>query len=250
MNKKVTAIIVDDEPLARQLIHEYLLNTIEVQVVAECSNGFEALKSIQELTPDLVFLDIQMPKVDGFELLEVLDHPPVIIFTTAYDQYAIRAFEANAVDYLLKPFSKERFNQALSKAIHKLRSLTPTGPEPLNFFRNSIDRDDRVLDRIVVRQGSKIVVIPVEEVYYFESQDDYVMIHSTLGRFLKEKTMQFFEHSLPSNGFLRIHRSCLINLSYVTGIELYEKNTHMVVMKNGAKLRASQEGYKRLRGVF
>ncbi len=249
--QKIKTIIVDDEPLARDLVRDYLSGIEDIEVVAECQNGFEALRAIQEMNPDLVFLDIQMPKIDGFELLDVLEDKPEIIFTTAFDQYALKAFEQNAVDYLLKPFSKERFRQALEKARTKIHSeYSGEKSRPIEALRRHMDESDKILNRVVARLGSKIIVIPVDKIYYFEAQDDYVMVHSELGRHLKEKTLKYFEAHLPTDSFIRIHRKYIANLSFVTSVELYEKNTHLVNMKNGDKIRASQEGYKRMRMVF
>lgn len=246
--KTIKCIIVDDEAPARELIRAYLSQYNEIEIVAESENGFDALKKVQELKPDLMFLDIQMPKISGFELLEVMENPPVVIFSTAYDQYAINAFEQNALDYLLKPYALERFASAIDKArnaILKSDSLAPI--EKLNEFR---DTNEPLTHHVVVRQGSKIIVIPLNEIFYFEAQDDYVEIHSSKGNFLKEKTMKYFETQLPSTNFVRVHRSYIVQMSYVDKIELYEKETHLVVMKDGSKLRASREGYKKLRELF
>lgn len=246
----IKAIIVDDEALARELIQNYLHDMEDIEVIAECENGFEALKVIQEQNPDLVFLDIQMPKIDGFELLDVLESKPEIIFTTAFDQYALKAFEQNAVDYLLKPFSRDRFRQAVEKAKTRITAGAADDKPTVDKLKQHIDESDTVLNRVVARLGSKIIVIPVEKIYYLEAQDDYVMIYSELGRHLKEKTMRYFESHLPAENFVRIHRKYIANLAFITSVELYEKNTHLVLMKNGDKIRASQEGYKRLRGMF
>lgn len=247
----IKAIIVDDESLARELIRDFLKNIEDIEVIAECQNGFEALKAIQEHNPGLVFLDIQMPKIDGFELLDVLENKPEIIFTTAFDQYALKAFEQNAVDYLLKPFSRERFRQAVEKAVLRIRSANITEKNrPVEMLQQQMDENEKILTRLVARLGSKIIIIPVEKIYYLEAQDDYVMVFSELGRHLKEKTMKYFENHLPPDSFLRIHRKYIANISFISSVELYEKNTHLVLMKNGDKIRASQEGYKRLRGMF
>ena len=203
MSSKLKVLIVDDESLARELVKNYLAEMPGVELLGECANGFEALKAVQELRPDLLFLDIQMPKIDGFELLEVLDPRPEIIFCTAYDQYAIRAFEMNAVDYLLKPFSRERLQLAVDKA--KQRIGTPSQPEgtpsPIESLKQHIDDDRKVLERVITRLGSKVTVIPVDRIHYLESADDYVMIHSELGNHLKEKTMKYFEEHLPKDQF-------------------------------------------------
>jgi two-component system, LytTR family, response regulator len=245
-----TAIIIDDEPLARELVRTYAKEIESLQIVAECGDGFEALRQIQQLKPDVLFLDIQMPKLDGFELLEVLDYEPVIIFTTAYDQFAIRAFERNAADYLLKPFSAERFRQAVTKAWNRLAEAKTGESVKLATLRDDAQEARGNLDRVVTRLGSKVTVIPVDRIWYIESADDYVMIHSELGSHLKEKTMKYFEEHLPANHFVRIHRGFIINLSQMAAIEPYTKDTHQVTLKCGAKLRASSEGYKRLRALL
>jgi len=247
---KLKAIIVDDEPLARGIIRKYLAGNENVELIGECSDGYQALKLIRETRPGLVFLDIQMPKIDGFELLEVLEDKPGIIFTTAYDQYAIKAFEMNAVDYLLKPFSKERFDLAVNKAVGQMETKGFPAASDLVRLQQQYDGSRGTLDRVVTRLGSKVTVIAVDKIRYIESQDDYVMIYSELGSHLKEKTMKYFEEHLPSDTFIRIHRSYIINLSQIAAIEPYSKDTHLVSLKCGAKLKASAEGYKKLRALL
>lgn len=245
-------LIVDDESLARDLVKNYLEGMKDIEIAGECENGFEALKAIQELQPDLLFLDIQMPKIDGFELLEVLDNKPEIIFCTAYDQYAIKAFEMNALDYLLKPFSKDRLQQAVEKA--RQRIGTPSRekgtPSPVEKLKNQVAEERKTLERVVTRLGSKVTVIPVDRIHYFEAADDYVMIHSELGNHLKEKTMKYFEAHLPQNQFVRIHRSYIVNISEIKTLEHYSKDSYLAVLNNGDKLKVSAEGYKRLRLKF
>ncbi len=246
----VNTLIVDDESLAREIVRRYASDFETLKIVAECSDGFEALRQIQTHKPDLIFLDIQMPKLDGFELLEVLDYSPAIIFTTAYDQFAIKAFEMNAVDYLLKPFSKERFESAVQKALYRIRQEKSLPENALDTLKENIQESRGTLDRVVTRLGSKVTVIQVDRIWYIESADDYVMIYSELGNHLKEKTMKFFEEHLPANNFVRIHRGSIINLAQIAAIDPYTKDTHMVTLKCGAKLRASAEGYKKLRALL
>ncbi|NTV83531.1 MAG: response regulator [Bacteroidales bacterium] len=252
MQDKFKVLIIDDESLARDLVRSYLSDIPGIEILGECENGFDALKTIHELKPDLLFLDIQMPKIDGFELLEVLDEKPEIIFTTAFDQYAIKAFERNAVDYLLKPFSKDRLLQALDKA--KSRIMANTGhvskAPALDKLQQQVDEDKKMLERVVTRLGSKITVIPVEKIRYLEAADDYVMIFSELGNHLKEKTMRFFEEHLPEGQFIRIHRSYIVNISEIKSLELYSKDSYLAILKNGEKLKVSSEGYRRLREKF
>lgn len=252
-------LIIDDEALARELIRKYLAEIQGVEILGECENGFDALKKIQDLKPDLVFLDIQMPKIDGFELMEVLDPRPEIIFTTAFDQYAIKAFEMNAVDYLLKPFSRDRLLQALEKVKKRVEmeshpNETPSHsgetPSPVDKLQNHLESDPKILERVITRLGSKITVIPVDKIWYIEAADDYVMIWSELGNHLKEKTMKYFETHLPTGQFIRIHRSCIANIAEIKSLELYSKDNYLAVMKNGQKLKVSTEGYRRLREKF
>jgi len=246
----ISIIIIDDESLARDIVKRYAADFQMLNVVAECSDGFEALRQIQAQKPDLLFLDIQMPKLDGFELLEVLDYNPAIIFTTAFDQFAIKAFEMNAVDYLLKPFSKDRFESAVQKAIQRIGLEKSNVNTILDTLKENVQESRGTLDRVVTRLGSKVTVIPVDRIWYIESADDYVMIYSELGNHLKEKTMKFFEEHLPANNFVRIHRGSIINLAQIAAIDPYTKDTHMVTLKCGAKLRASADGYKKLRALL
>lgn len=250
MSDKIKILIIDDEAPARDLLRNYLSRIPGVIVAGECENGFEAVKAIQELKPDLLLLDIQMPKINGFELLEILDPCPEVIFTTAFDQYAIQAFEKNAVDYLLKPFSRERFEQAIEKARTRISQAGEAGNASLSNLKQQLEEEKQSLDRVVTRLGSRITVIPVEKIYYIEAQDDYVMIYSELGNHLKEKTMKYFLEHLPAGQFIQIHRSHIVAIAQIASVELYEKNTHLVSLKCSAKLRASQEGYKRLREIL
>ncbi len=246
----ISTIIIDDEPLARDVVKHYAARFGMLDIVTECGDGFDALRQIQEHKPDLLFLDIQMPKLDGFELLDVLDYNPAIIFTTSFDQFAIKAFEMNAVDYLLKPFSKERFDSAVQKAIQRI-SFEKTSLNPAIENLKVHAQDSRgMIDRVVTRLGSKVTVIPIDRIWYIESADDYVMIYSELGNHLKEKTMKYFEEHLPSNNFVRIHRGSIISLTQLSAIEPYTKDTHLVKLKCGAQLKASAEGYKKLRALL
>lgn len=247
---KVKAIIIDDEPLAREIVRKYLQANDNIEIVEECGDGFQALKAIREQKPDLVFLDIQMPKLDGFELLEVLEEKPEIIFATAYDHYAIKAFEMNAVDYLLKPFHKERFDGAVAKALKRIETKAVSPAPDIERLKEQYDASRGTIDRVVTRLGAKVTVIAVDKIWYVESSDDYVMIYSEMGNHLKEKTMKYFEEHLPADTFIRIHRSYIINLSQIAAIEPYTKDTHIVTLKCGAKLRASSDGYKKLRAFL
>lgn len=242
---KIKVLIIDDEAPARDLIRHYLSSQPEMEILGECEDGFQALKAIQDNDPDLLFLDIQMPKITGFELLEVLDKKPQIIFTTAYDQFAIKAFEMNAVDYLLKPYSKDRFIQACEKVRGRIADNIES--PVIENLKNHVEEEKQFLERVVTKLGSKLTVIPVDKIWYLEAQDDYVMIYSELGKHLKENTMKYFNLHLPEDVFVQIHRSYIVNINFISSIELYEKNTHLLTLKNGDKIRASAEGYKRLR---
>ncbi len=240
-------VIIDDEPLARMVIKEYLQTYTDIEVVQECNDGFEGVKAIQQVQPDLIFLDIQMPKINGFEMLELIDNPPLVIFTTAFEEYAIKAFEAHAVDYLLKPFSKERFDKALQKLLtQKANAITPQKLEILEEATNSPMQSSR----IVVKDGGKIKIIPVAQIQYLEAADDYVKIHTAEGIFLKKKTMQYFEDSLQQQQYIRIHRSYIVNASLITRIDPYEKDSHIALLSTGVKLPISKAGYIKLKEVL
>ena len=243
------AVIIDDEKPARDIIRTFLRDIAEIEVLAECSDGFSGLKAVQELKPDLVFLDIQMPKLTGFEVLELIENPPVIIFSTAYDQYAIKAFEMNAADYILKPYSRERFTQAVGKAVARLQSGLSVQPE-IQKILQSADEKEELLQRIAVMTRHKVHVVGVSEIIFLEAEGDYVMIHTKEGKYLKEKTMKYFESHLDSEKFIRVHRSFIVNAEKIERIELYDKESYSVILKNGASLRASSSGYKLLKQVL
>lgn len=247
--EKFRAIIIDDESLAREIVKKYLGKNELIEIAAECSNGFEGIKAINELKPDIVFLDIQMPKITGFEMLELLEEMPVVIFTTAFDQFALKAFEVNATDYLLKPFSEERFSEALSKAISQLKDR-PKSEEIVSRLLTTIDEKKEYLSRIVVKSGPKIDIVPSEKILWMEAQDDYVMIHSQDGRFLKQKTMKYFEDHLDPADFIRIHRSYIVRLNIIKQIELFEKESYHVLLNDGTKLPVSKSGYSKLKEIF
>lgn len=243
--KKV--IIIDDEPLARSIVAEYLQAHPQLQLVQECNDGFEGIKAIMQHQPDLVFLDIQMPKINGFEMLELVDQPPAVIFTTAFDEYAIKAFETHAVDYLLKPFSKERFDKAIQKWADQKTAPASVTTEPL---LETASRAPGQNQRIVVKNGSKIKIIPVQEVLFLEAADDYVKIHTADSYYLKNKTMAHFERALDTQQFARCHRSYLVNVQHIARIDPYEKDGHIAILKSGAKVPVSKTGYVKLRQVL
>ena len=244
--EKISVVIIDDETPAREIIKHYLQEVDSVEVIAECADGFTGLKTISLMKPDMVFLDIQMPRLTGIELLEVLTEKPEIIFTTAYDQFALRAFELNAVDYLLKPFPKRRFLEAVRKAINKIRSETGN-KVPANEILAKKPESSSPLNRIVVRKGNSINLIPVEEVRYVEAQDDYVMIHHSAGKALKQQTMKSCEDALSKTDFVRIHRSYLVKVGEIKRIEPYGKDNYVAILQSGDKLPVSRSGYKHLK---
>ena len=249
MNKKLRTIIVDDEKLAREIIKNYLSKHDNLELIAECENGFEAVKQINELNPDLIFLDIQMPKITGFEMLELLDNPPVIIFTTAYDQFALKAFEVNATDYLLKPFSIERFDEALGK-VYKLVENKKTAIQQIEKLTKHIEKREEYLERVVIKNGQKISIIPVDDIKYIEAQDDYTMLYTCKGNFLKQKTMKYFEENLDPKDFIRIHRSYIVKITFIKQIELFEKESYRIILLDGNKLPVSKSGYQKLKEIL
>ena len=240
-------ILIDDEPLARSIIKEYLQYHPEMELVAECNDGFEGVKAIQQFQPDMIFLDIQMPKINGFEMLELIEDPPAVIFTTAFDEYAIKAFESHAVDYLLKPFSKDRFDKAVSKWS---QSAKQGNKEKLIPLLDSVSKSPSEQQRVVVKLSGKIRIIPVEDIHYLEAADDYVKIHTREGSFLKNKTMGHFENVLNINQFVRTHRSYIVNVTEITRIDPYEKDNHLAILKTGARVPVSKTGYVKLKSVL
>ena len=240
------AILIDDEPLARSLVREYLAAFPQIEVVQECSDGFEGLKAITQHQPDLVFLDVQMPKINGFEMLELLDQPPAVIFTTAFDEFAIKAFDAHAIDYLLKPFSQERFNKAVEKWQQQKDQAEQVKNTQALLQTTAPERQDR----IVVKIGTKIRIIPEPDILFLEADDDYIKVYTPDGAFLKSKTLGYFEKSLDPKKFIRVHRSYMLQISQITRIEPYEKDSHVAILKSGAKVPVSRSGYAKLKQVL
>ena len=245
--KKIRAVIVEDEELARQILREMLTPHPEIEIAGECANGFEAVKMVPELKPDLLFLDIQMPKLDGFEVLDLIGTDMAVIFVTAYDQHALRAFEVHAVDYLLKPFAAERFEAALDRAKQRLgKENSPN----LNEVAASARQPGHYAERIVVKDGTRVQIIPISKLDYAEAQDDYVSLASQGKKHLKQQTISSLEASLDPKTFLRIHRSCLVNLERVTKVEPYGKDSHVAILSDGARLPVSRAGYARLKAIL
>jgi len=244
-------IIIEDEAPAREIVKSFLKSHDDVELCAEYSDGFAGIKGIKEYNPDLIFLDVQMPKITGFEMLELMDEHPEIIFTTAYDQYAIKAFEMNAVDYLLKPFAKDRFDQALDKARQKIATATKdqTAETAKKVIETLDEKPDNIF-RIVVKKGGDIHVVPVEDLIYIEAQDDYVMLYTKKGKYLKEKTMKYYENHLDPNEFVRVHRSYIVRIEEVKRLEPYGKSSYIAILSNDSKANVSLSGYKKLKEVL
>jgi two-component system LytT family response regulator len=240
-------LIIDDEPLARMVVREYLQGMSGFEIVQECSDGFEGIKAINQHHPDLIFLDVQMPKINGFEMLELLEQQPAVIFATAFDEYAIKAFEAHAVDYLLKPFSKERFEKAIEKYLSQNNTQVQKQTDQL---LEAVALSNGRHERIVVKTGTKVKIIPVQDVLYLEADDDYVNIHTHEGSYLKNRTMSFFEQMLNAQQFVRVHRSYIVSVQEITRIDPYEKDAHLAILKSGTKIPVSKSGYTKLKQVL
>ena len=242
------AIIVDDEELARQIVREYLTHAPDVEIAAECANGFEAVKAVAEHNPDLIFLDIQMPKLDGFEVLELIETHAAVIFVTAFDQYAMRAFDAHAVDYLLKPFDQSRLQSALDRARERLALHTPA---PAAAELSAAARPPgAMLERVVVKDGTKVHIIPMAKLDYIEAQDDYIAFRSEKKSYLKQQPISNVETQLDPKRFVRIHRSYIVNLERIARIEPYTKDSRVAVLQDGTQLPVSRAGHARLKELL
>ena len=244
--QNLTAIIVDDEQLARTVVREHLSSHPEIEISAECANGFEAVKQISELRPDLLFLDIQMPKLNGFEVLELIDHAPAVIFVTAYDQYALKAFDVHAVDYLLKPFTRERFEEALRRAVSHVGKADSSVQDLVREVRNQ----QRPVERILIKEGATVRVLAAETIDYIEAQDDYIAFHAGGKQFLKHQPLAELEPQLDAARFVRIHRSYILNIDRLSKLEPYSKDNRMAVLKDGTQLPVSRTGYDKLKGLL
>jgi two-component system LytT family response regulator len=241
----IRAILVDDEPLARDVLREYLAAAEDFEIVAECANGFEAVRAVTEHDPDVLFLDIQMPKLDGFEVLELLDRSPIVVFVTAYDDYALRAFEVHALDYLLKPFSEERFRAVLQRIKSQKDGLKPAPRQLASTLRQ------KPLQRIVVRSDDgTIQVIPAARVDYIEAADDAVVIATGGTKIRKQESIGELAGELDPDRFVRIHRSYLLNIDRIEKIELYAKDSRVAILRDGTRLPVSRSGYARLKELL
>lgn len=246
--RKIRAVLVDDEDLARHALRELLKSHPEVEIVAECANGFEAVKAVAEHKPDLMFLDVQMPKLTGFDVLELIDRDRdlAVVFATAYDQYAMRAFEVHAVDYLLKPIGRARFEAALERALSRLPQKLPSAQDLAAAARPP----QHFLERIVVKDGTRVTLIPVAKLDYAEAQDDYVALATHGTKHLKQQTIASLEAALDPARFVRIHRSYIVNLELVVRIEPYGKDSRLAILADGTRLPVSRTGYTRLKSLL
>lgn len=243
-DKKIRTLILEDEEPAQKLMTHFVESFEDIELIGIFGDGFSGAKAINELKPDLVFMDIQMPKLTGIELIEIIEHKPAIIFTTAYDEYAVKAFELNASDYLLKPFSKERFSEAVNKV---LKSLQEKSAEKDYTAVTEQFTNNEPLERIAIRTGNKIDILNCSEVFYIEADGDYVKVRTENKSYLKDKTMKYFESRLNTNEFVRVHRSYIVNLEHIKRMEHYTKDQYMIFFNNGDKVKTSGNGYKLLK---
>ncbi len=247
MTTPLRAILADDEPLARSYLRELLAAHPEVTVLAECRNGLEAARAIAQHRPDLAFLDVEMPKLDGFEVLDLVEGPLAVVFVTAFDHYAVRAFEAHAVDYLRKPFSPERLAAALERVRQRIGQ-----PRTLdaNLLRKEAFPDRPFAERLAVKNGAEVVIVDAADLDYATSEDDYVNLHVGTKSWLKHQSLASLEQALDPRRFVRIHRTCLVNVDRVTRLEQETRDTFSVVLRDRTELRATRQGYLRLRAVL
>ena len=236
-------VIVDDEALARAVVREYASADPSLEILAECANGFDAVKAVAEHKPDLVLLDVQMPKLDGFEVLELIGTDQIVVFITAYDQYALRAFDVHAVDYLLKPFSAERFQEAMARVRERLQARAAATPDVAALVRDAKPRTGPA-ERVLIRDGAN--VLPVDAIDYVEAQDDYVAFKSDGKQYLKDQTLAAVEATMDPSRFVRIHRSYLLNIDRIAKVELYAKDSRIAILRDGSRLPVSRAGYARL----
>jgi two-component system LytT family response regulator len=248
MSNKIRSLVVDDEALARQALKDVLSPLDDIEIVGECSNGFEVVKEVEGKKPDLIFLDIQMPKLDGFDVVELLgEESPFIIFVTAYDEYAIRAFETHALDYLMKPVRTERLQQALDRVREQMKLKIP---QTTDLFIQAHKNQFIPISRILVRYGLEVFIIPVEEITHIQAEDDYVRIFTSEKTYLKQERMNRLEQTLDPRTFCRIHRSYILNINYLSKIEPHSKDSKVAILKNKTSLPISRSGYDQLMKLF
>lgn len=247
MLKDITAIIVEDEDLAKDILKNYLKDFSRIDLVGEYSDGFSGVQAINKLKPDLILLDIKIPRITGIEIVELLDYEPQVVFVTAYNEYAIKAFEMNAVDYLMKPFSRERFALAINRVFSR---IDKNDPEQVLPYKALGPDNGELLERIVVKSRNNIHVIKLEDLIYLEAQDDYVMIYTNDNRYMKQRSLKFYEEHLDPSEFVRVHRSYIIRINQITRLEQYEKESYRVSLSSNSQVPVSRSGYKRLKEVL
>jgi two-component system LytT family response regulator len=249
----IRTIIVDDEPLARQRVRDLLTEEHDFEIVGECEDGFDAAARIPRLHPDVVYLDVQMPGMNGFEVLQTLaPELPVIVFTTAYDSYAVQAFEATALDYLLKPIDAGRFHKSAAR-VRAAMSKRTDWSEKAAALLAQIEQRDPTLRRIAVKNGGRILFVDVADVDWFEAAGNYVRVHTAKSAYLVRTTMAALERKLDKNAFVRIHRSVIINVARITELEARFRGDYVVVLRSGKKLdlqRAYAKGLRAVMGEF
>jgi len=243
----IKTIIIDDEPLGRQIIREYLENHSDVRIVAECRDAHEALEAIDKNNPDLIFLDINMPEINGFELLKMLDEMPFVIFSTAYDQYAIQAFEVNAVDYLLKPYDQDRFDTALNRVRHYIRQKENTEKDNIKKLLQNINPGKKYLSRMLVKDSGRIIILNTSEIIIAEAIEDYINIYTSTREYLINQSLTALENRLDPEYFIRVHRSYIVNLEHVKELLPWSNGRYKCIMSNDKKIIASRSGAKKLR---
>lgn len=250
MKDKIKVLIIDDESPARILITKYIQAHPEIKIIGECDNGFQGAINIKDLEPDLIFLDIQMPKLNGFEMLELVENPPPIIFSTAYDEFALKAFEYGTADYLLKPYSQKRFDAAIEKAKLKINNKANDIKQYDNLL-NYVKEEKEIIKRIAVKNQNRIEIVLAKNIERIEAQDDYVFIYTITGeRYIKNMTMNYLEKSLDSADFVRVHRSNFVRVDRISRIEQWEKDSHLIILKSGDKVKVSRSGLKKLKEVL
>lgn len=244
----IRVVVVDDEAPARRLLAEYLSRRPDIEIVAECADGFEAVRALTELRPDLVLLDIQMPRLNGFEVLELVENRLPVIFITAHDEHAVRAFEVHAIDYLLKPFTEQRLASALTRALERVGK--DDLPDPRELAAGQAGAEGRIRGRVLVRDGSTVHVIPTHKIDYFEAQDDYVAIRSEGRTHLKKQRLGDLEGCLDPGRFVRIHRGYILNVERLAAVELYAKDSRVAILRDGTRLPVSRAGHTRLKELL
>ena len=247
----IRSIIVDDEPFARNIIKKFLKDESDIELLGECGDGVEAVEMIKRMKPDLVFLDIQMPEMDGFDVINSIgiDNIPNIVFVTAYDKYAIKAFEINAVDYLLKPFDKKRFHESISR-IRKLMFSRQNIKQQIGNILDYINKEQKYLDRILVKTRGRIIFLKTDEIDWIKSEAYYVKFHVGKHIHVIRETLSNLENNLDPNKFVRIHKSYIVNIEFIKELQQWFKNKYLVILKDGTELKLSRNYQANLFSLF